>query len=273
MKGDDETLYFAGLDYFAEEDYPNAEATFKELLDTYPESHFAIAALHELFALEHFTDNDFYKLYGYYTAFTPADSNLFEVAEFLKTRCHVKEKNWQPAVNWYENRIENPPSYQDSIFAVIDLGDIHLMMEGDTANGAKSGNCYYRLAEIKPKSKQAYEENKATLLATLPQIKKTHTEEPQNPSQHKDQKGALGQCIPNPTNGNATISYEIYTDGIVEIRIYNSMGQLVKSVEQKTSVAGSYQAKISFAGVPAGLYHYTLLVNGERTDSKKVVVR
>jgi len=49
------------------------------------------------------------------------------------------------------------------------------------------------------------------------------------------------------------------------------MGQFVKSVEQKTSVGG-HKSKISFVGFSAGLYHYTLFVNGERTDSKKVVV-
>ena len=62
---------------------------------------------------------------------------LFNVAAFLATRCHVQERNWQPAIDWYEDRIENPPSYQDSVFAVIDLGDIHLMMAADTLGGAK----------------------------------------------------------------------------------------------------------------------------------------
>jgi len=274
-RGDDETLFQTGLDFFATEDYPNAETTFKEVIETYPESRFAIAALHELYALEHYTNNNFYNLYGYYNTFTSTDSNLFDVAEFLKTRCHVKEKNWQPAVNWYENRIENPPSYQDSVFAVIDLGNIHLMMEHDTAsgNGAKAHYAHYKLQDIKPKSKQEYETNRASLLATLPQIKKSQISNPKSQISNPTSKtGALGHCIPNPTNGNATISYEIYTEGSVEIQIYNAMGQLVKSFPQGNLKQGNYKAKISLSGVPAGLYHYTLLVNGERSDAKKVVV-
>ena len=269
-RGDDEILYLAGLDYFSAEDYPTAEATFKEVIETYPESHFAIAALHELFALEHYTNQDFYNLYSYYMLFSPADSNLFHTADFLATRCHVKERNWQPAVDWYENRIENPPSYQDSIFAVIDLGALHLMIEQDTASGTKGSYCSYRLAEVKPASKQVYETHKTALLATLPQIKKPQTDKPQNQGL---QKGALGECIPNPTNGNATISYEIYTDGIVEIKVFNAMGQLVKSFPQGTLKQGNYQAKITLSDLPAGLYHYTLLVNGEKTDARKLVVK
>jgi len=276
---DEEILYLTGLGFFADEDYTNAEATFKEIIETYPNSSFAIAALHELFALEHYTNNDFYSLNNYFASFMPADSNLFHTADFLATRCHVVEREWQPAIDWYENRIENPPSYQDSIFAVIDLGNIHLMMEEDTMGGTRGKPaCYYRLAEIKPKSRQEYETNKTTLLATLPQIKKSEkpqTEEPPTAIRtlsQPDKKGALGECVPNPTNGNALIFYEIYREGVVEIQIYNIMGQLVKTFPQGMLKQGNYKVKISFAGVPAGLYHYSLLVNGERVDVKKVVV-
>ena len=268
-----ETLYQTGLTYFAEEDYTNAELTFKELIETYPESQFAIGALHELFALQHFTYQDYATLSEYYATFTPADTTLFAVADFLSTRCYVQESFWQPAIDWYENRIENPPSYQDSVFAVIDLGDIHLRMEAETSNnGAKSSAaaCHYRLEKIKPRSKQEYETNKADLLATLPQIKKPKTENLYNPL--SDKKGSLGQNIPNPANGTTTIAYGINTEGAVEIGIYNAMGQLVKTFPQGMLKEGNYQTKISLSGMPNGIYSYVLLVNGERADARKMVV-
>ncbi|MCL2246368.1 MAG: C25 family cysteine peptidase [Lentimicrobiaceae bacterium] len=267
-----ETLYLSALTYFAEEDYPNAELTFKELIATYPNSQFAIAALHELFAIQQLTNHDYYTLHDYYTTITPSDSNLFEVADFLATRCYVKEKFWQPAVDWYEYRIENPPTYQDSVFAVIDLGDIHLMMEADTVSGTKSGgSCHYRFPFIKPKSKQAYEENKTTLLATLPQIKKTQTEKPLIPQSGK--RGSLGQNIPNPATGTTSIGYEIYTAGAVEINLYNAFGQLVKNLPIGMVQAGSHKTTVSLTDLAPGIYHYTLSVNGERTDAKKMVVK
>ena len=276
-RDDDEELYLAGLDYFANEDYTNAESTFKELIQTYSQSHFAIAALHELFALEHYTNLDFYSLNSYYASFTPSDSNLFNTADFLATRCMVKERDWQPAVDWYEERITNPPSYQDSVFAVIDLGDIHLMMESDTMNGGKSSHyCHYSLPNIKPKSRMQYEENKTSLLATLPQIKKSKKDVSSEISDMRyemcDRKGVLGECVPNPANGNATISYEIFTGGVVEIQLFNSVGQLVKSLPQGKLSKGNYKATISVVGLPVGVYHYTLVVDNERVDGKKVVV-
>ena len=267
----DEMLYFTGLDYFADEDYINAETTFKELIETYPHSHFAKAALHELFALEHFTDYDFATLHNYFASISPENTVIFNTADFLAIRCHIKERNWQPAIDWYENRIENPPSYQDSVFAVIDLGNIHLMMEAEP-DGAKSASVYrYRLANIKPHSKQEYETNKADLLATLPQVK---SQKPQTPylTPQTDKKGALGQNIPNPATGITTIDFEIYTEGVVEIAIYNIAGQLVKSLPQGNLTEGNYQTKISLVGMPVGMYHYALFVNGERTDVKKMIV-
>ena len=126
------------------------------------------------------------------------------------------------------------------------------------------------MAQVKPRSQKEYEENKSTLLATLP--KKPHTAPSTSRTENPQIAGVLGQNIPNPTSGTTTIGYEIYKEGTVKIRIYNTMGQCVKILSQETSVAGSYQTTISLTGVPAGMYCYALYVNGERTDAKKLGV-
>jgi len=270
--GTDETLFQTALDYLCCEDYTGAELVFLDLIENYPESQFAVASMYELFALEPLINNDYYKLQNYFASFAPKDSALYEVADFLATRCNVMEKYWQPAVDWYENRIENPPNYQDSVFAVIDLGNIHLMMAADTIGGAKSGRVSYRLAALKPESKEVYEINKTNLLATLPQIKKLQNEAPQNPYSFINKKGSLGQAIPNPATGNATINYEIYTEGAVEIRIYNISGQLLQTLPQGKRSPGYYQTRINLSGMSAGMYYYSLFVNGERADGKKLIV-
>ena len=121
-----------------------------------------------------------------------------------------------------------------------------------------------------------YEENKTSLLATLPQIKKPKKDVSSEISDMRyetcNRKGSLGECVPNPTNGDATISYELFTGGVVEIQLFNSVGQLVKSLPQGKLSKGSYKATVSVSGMPMGVYHYTLVVNGERVDGKKVVV-
>jgi tetratricopeptide (TPR) repeat protein len=262
----DEELYEAAIEYFASENYASAKTTFLNLIETYPESEYAIAALHELFALEQFLDDDYAALRNYYATFTPADSTLFDVADFLATRCNVWLQNWQPAIDWYEGRIENPPSYPDSVFAVIDLGDIHLMMEDDSLKAAR----VLRFPNLIPKSRRAYEENKTELLATLP---KMDNSQPQHPLAETGKKGVLNQNIPNPAKGSTTVIYDVIEEGAVELRIYNQLGQLLQSLPQGTQKAGSYRVEVSLAGLPSGMYHYILFVDGEKSDAKKMIVK
>jgi tetratricopeptide (TPR) repeat protein len=265
-----ETMYENGLNYFADENYGAAETTFINLINEYPESPFAIAALHELFALKRYTNNDFETLRGYFSTFTVADSTLYDVAQFLATRCNVMERNWEPAINWYENRIENPPSYPDSIFAVIDLGDIYLRMEADTTGGLQpKSKPLGRFPEIKPASKAEYDKNKSDLLATLPQKKQ---KQEQQPLSYGNTKGMLGQNIPNPASASTTIVYELYEKGVIEIRVYNALGQMIKTIEQGMQKEGIYQVTISLEKIPTGLYQYALYVDNVKIDAKKLVV-
>jgi tetratricopeptide (TPR) repeat protein len=272
----EENLYNSALTLFSEENYDSAETAFTELIENYPQSPFAIAAMHELIAIRHYTNQDFTGLHNYFSSFTPADSTLYDVAQFLATRCNVKSKQWQPAIDWYENRIESPPSYPDSIFAVIDLGNIHLMMEMEmeadsTGLELKSKPFIFsRFPELKPISKETFEVTKNALLATLPQ-KKQVKEEKQPVLGNA--KGQLSQNIPNPATESTTIIYELFEKGIAEIEIYNALGQLIQSIPQGTKREGIYQVDISLVGIPAGLYSYALLINGERIDTKKMVVQ
>ena len=264
-----EDIYNEGLEYFAEEDFINAEASFIELIEEHAQTNFAKAAMHELFALRQFTDFNFDGLKNYFSTFTESDSTLYETAQFLATRCNIKLKQWQPAIDWYENRIENPPSYPDSVFAVIDLGDIHLMMESDDDMELKSTELIIsRFPEIKPKSKEAFETNKSALLATLPQKKVV---KPEPPIAVGNEKGALGQNIPNPARVSTTVEYAIYTEGNVEIKLFNSLGQIVQTISEGTKETGTYSVEIPLSKIPEGFYHYALYINGERVEAKTLV--
>jgi tetratricopeptide (TPR) repeat protein len=266
-----ESIYQTGLEYFANENYNAAETTFKELIENYPKSDFATAAMHELFAIKQFINQDFETLHTYYSSFTEADSTLFDVAQFLATRCNVMDKNWQPAIDWYENRIANPPSYPDSVFAIIDLGDIHLQMEADTVGMELKAKPFIlsRFPDLIPRSRTAFEKNRSDLLATLPQKKTTQKEQP---LVNGNTKGALQQNIPNPASESTKIVYELYIEGNVEIQIYNALGQQVQTIPVGIKNLGVFEVEISLKTIPTGLYEYALFVDGVRVDVRKMTV-
>ena len=39
-------------------------------------------------------------------------------------------------------------------------------------------------------------------------------------------------CISNPASESATVTYEIYSEGLVEIKVYNLFGQPVLDLQQ-----------------------------------------
>jgi hypothetical protein len=87
---------------------------------------------------------------------------------------------------------------------------------------------------------------------------------------------ALGPAIPNPSNGQMRIIYQLPKESMVNFRIYNVMGQLVRTLRSGKEKAGYYtatwdgkDAQGKKAG--AGVYFYRLDA-GEYSKTKKLVI-
>ncbi|PJJ59651.1 T9SS type A sorting domain-containing protein [Hymenobacter chitinivorans] len=78
------------------------------------------------------------------------------------------------------------------------------------------------------------------------------------------------QVYPNPAKANTTVAYNVQ-GGLqdVSLAVYNSMGQLVRSVAAEKQTAGDHEYKL--ANLSAGAYLVKLEVGGQLT-SRKVVV-
>jgi len=91
----------------------------------------------------------------------------------------------------------------------------------------------------------------------------------------------LYQNYPNPFNPETWIPYQLGEDTKVEIRIYTSDGQLVRSLNLGHKQAGSYTSKekaVHWDGnneagehVSSGIYFYTIQA-GSYSDTKKMVI-
>lgn len=88
---------------------------------------------------------------------------------------------------------------------------------------------------------------------------------------------ALSQNYPNPFNPETTIRYDLSSDAIVSLTIYNVMGQVVRQlVDGESLAAGQYQAvwdgrNESGVGVASGMYFY-LLHAGDYVAKRKMVL-
>ena len=76
---------------------------------------------------------------------------------------------------------------------------------------------------------------------------------------------------PNPFNPSTRISYSLQKEGKVSIKIYNTLGQEVKTLVDEIKPAGSYEAVFNAAELPSGIYIYRMQ-SGEYVASKKMLL-
>jgi hypothetical protein len=81
----------------------------------------------------------------------------------------------------------------------------------------------------------------------------------------------LGQNIPNPSKSFTTIQYGV-PDGTTSARLIliNAKGQTLKEVN--IGGKGNGQVNLNIAALPAGMYRYSLFINGREADSKQMVI-
>lgn len=78
---------------------------------------------------------------------------------------------------------------------------------------------------------------------------------------------------PNPFNEFATFQYKITEAGLVEINLYDAIGQLVRVVEKMSPhEPGQYEAMIDGAGLPDGVY-FLSVATGQQREVFKLVKR
>ncbi len=78
---------------------------------------------------------------------------------------------------------------------------------------------------------------------------------------------------PNPTTGNATISFNINSEQTITIAIYNVLGIKVADVVNTTQSAGEHKYKINTKNynLNAGIYFVTLISNGKTSVQRLVI--
>lgn len=92
------------------------------------------------------------------------------------------------------------------------------------------------------------------------------------------EKYALFQNYPNPFNPEMTIRYELPEDSDVQLEIYNTTGQLIRTLVNEHKDAGSWLAQwdakdASGRSLPSGVYFYQLTVNqGKWTSTRKLIL-
>jgi hypothetical protein len=82
---------------------------------------------------------------------------------------------------------------------------------------------------------------------------------------------SMSEPYPNPTSSSLSFDYKLGNSfGNPQVMVYNLLGSLVKTVDL-SETAGTI--KLDVTDLDAGMYFYTLQLNGKPVTSKKFIVR
>ena len=82
---------------------------------------------------------------------------------------------------------------------------------------------------------------------------------------------SLEQNYPNPFNPSTTIRYAITESGLVNLKVYNLLGQEVLTLVNEEQTSGVYEVKLNASSLSSGIYFYTL-TSGKFIDTKKMIM-
>ena len=82
---------------------------------------------------------------------------------------------------------------------------------------------------------------------------------------------ALDQNYPNPFNPNTSIKYSIPVNGLVNLSVYNTLGEKVLTLVNQNMNAGSYEVKFDASHFTSGIYFYRLDA-GTYSSVKKMIL-
>jgi hypothetical protein len=78
---------------------------------------------------------------------------------------------------------------------------------------------------------------------------------------------ALSQNYPNPFNPSTKISYQLPTEGLVHLEVYDIMGRTLTTLVNEEKPAGQFTATFDASQLPSGIYFYRLHVTARNGRS------
>lgn len=252
------------------QDYDNASITLNQLIDEYPESEEAVISVKCLYYIENYTDKNFTEFRDFLdTIQAEYGTAMYKVKEDVKTKTYMADADYLTAIERLEEIINNPPTPDDSIYAIIDEAYCYLKLSEDSTR-AMPINC-----SVTPSNFTEYQETVRELESRLSFF---------NDIDYDSQISApqiamLHNNYPNPFNPITTISFSL-ADNVenAKIEIFNIKGQKIKTLVNSYLEKGTHNVvwngtDKSGKKVVSGLYFYKLTTGKETAVKKMLLLR
>lgn len=85
-------------------------------------------------------------------------------------------------------------------------------------------------------------------------------------------KFGLSQNYPNPFNPVTQIKYDVAKTSYVSLKVYDVLGNEAALVVSSNLNAGRYSADFNASNLASGVYFYSLFIDGQKVDTKKMML-
>ena len=180
-----------------------------------------------------------------------------ELVKKLNTASDAYYGGKDEAISNYEEIISNNPTYFDSVFAVIDIGNTY-----EEAGNYKSTLGIY--SQLVPQSREKHIKNTVDLLLSLKQ------DEAHNIINSGTSSKILNH-YPNPFTESTNLQIYNSLRGQLVIRIINADGKEVYKYDLGTLEKGEFLIELSLSNFPPGIYYVVLESNSKQTDAVDMI--
>ncbi|MDD4746698.1 MAG: T9SS type A sorting domain-containing protein, partial [Salinivirgaceae bacterium] len=139
----------------------------------------------------------------------------------------------------------------------------YFLMENSGSKAMVTGT----MVQHKYKSVSIYNSNRDSLLTQFPDDR---VNEALKTDLRALQSGTLLSNYPNPFSGTTQVWYKTECESHVAIIIFDMTGKVVSHLGEGLKEQGMHKAEFVNNGLSAGIYFYSLVIDGIRTDSKKM---
>ncbi|NOX89260.1 MAG: T9SS type A sorting domain-containing protein [Calditrichaeota bacterium] len=84
---------------------------------------------------------------------------------------------------------------------------------------------------------------------------------------------SLKQNYPNPFNPVTTIPFAIKEAGVVQLTVYNTLGQKIRTLVNQKLNPGEYNIRWDAGNLPSGIYFYELKYNGKQSVRRMTLIK
>ncbi len=103
---------------------------------------------------------------------------------------------------------------------------------------------------------------------------------PKNPTKVNFDKGnlipeklKLHNSFPNPFNDRSKIRFELFEDGFIQFKIFDSLGNEISNLLNEQRKAGLHEITINLSNYPSGVYFYQLTYSSNQNYGNKGITR